>query len=108
MASKNTGVVKSEPIPKHATKHVIWKDDRGQLVYLVGYCPDTLSYFNGLFLDALKSVPDLDASKATCGKVVRSDSCQGFTLMLIDIPGPKRPVEGFKECQWSDLRIQSY
>jgi hypothetical protein len=102
--------IKASAVPKkNMRKHVYWKDNGdGVLVYLVGYCPDTLSYFNGLFLDARKSVSGLDASTAICGKVKKSDSVQGFTLMLIDVAGPKREIEGFKECEWRDLRIESF
>lgn len=96
--------IKSVKVPKHARKYVYWKPggpmvDGGVLVYLVGYCPDTLSYFIAMFRDASKSVPNLDASTAICGKVKRSDSVAGFTIMMIDVDGPKRTIEGFEECK---------
>lgn len=99
---------KSIRVPKHARKYVYWKENGGSLVYLVGYCPDTLAYFNGMFNDALKSVPNLDANNVICSKVKKSDSVEGFTLMMIDVEGPKRTIEGFEECEWRDLRIQSF
>ncbi len=96
--------------PQHTTRHVVWNEDGcgGRLVLLVGYCPDTLGNFLGLFRDAQKSVPGLNADDATCGKVRRSDVCENFTVMVIPISGRKRPIKRFRETQWQELRIESY
>lgn len=102
--------IKPATLPKHTQRFVVWDrpNDGGRLVYLVGYCPDALSYYLAMFMDAQKVVPEINAGDTLCSKVSKSCCCQGFTLMLIDIAGPKRKIEGFKECKWDDLRIQAY
>ena len=102
--------LKAHEPPEHTERHVVWNSigHGGRLVMRVGYCPDTLGYFLGLFQDAQKVVPDIRPEEAICSKVKKSDSCQSFTLMIIPIKGPKRPVEGFTECSWNSLRIEAY
>lgn len=53
-------------------------------VILVGYCPDTLAYFNALYHHAKRSFRKLTQDSATCGKVTKSPSVQGFTLLLFN------------------------
>lgn len=107
--TRNPKVSISKP-PKHTRRYVIWNENGigGQLVYLVGYCPDTLSYFTGLFLDAKKHVPDIDANDAVCSKVQRSSFIQGFTLMIVKTNIKKRVIQGFQETQWNHLRIDAF
>lgn len=80
-------------VPKHTTQHLYlnWKDGKperrngiitGTFVMLVGYCPDTLDYFNALFRKARKSFPKLSQEGVICGKVTKSDRIQGFTLLM--------------------------
>lgn len=96
--------------PKHTRRYVIWNEDGigGSLIYLVGYCPDTLAYFMGLFLDAKKHVPSIDANDAICSKVKKSAFVQGFTLMTIKTNIKKRAIPGFDETQWNHLRIDAF
>ncbi len=96
-------------LPSHVQKFVIWRTNGDNaLVYLVGYCPDTLAYFLGMFLDAQKVMPGISPDDAMCTKVKQSDCHQGFTMMIIAFSGPKRDIPGFKECSWNSLRIESY
>lgn len=97
--------------PAHTKRYVIWQEDSrlgGILVYLVGYCPDTLASFFGLFLDAQKHVPEVKMENALCTKVQKSVCYHDFTMMKIDIDISKREISGFTECSWSDLRIDSF
>lgn len=71
-------------LPDHAQKR-IYKASRRACI-LVGYCPDTLAYFDALFIEAKKSFPWLKAENATCGKVTNSHSVQGFTLLTFLLP----------------------
>lgn len=98
------------PPPKYTTRHVIWNEngEGGHLVLLVGYCPGTLSYFLGLFLEAAHAVPGLDPAKAICAKVQRSATIQGYTMLKVPIKGKRRGIPRFKECAWRDLGIESY
>ena len=102
--------IKPAELPAHTKRFVVWQNDSsgGTLVYLVGYCPDTLAYYMGMFLDAQKYVADVDPNTAICGKVTKSISCKSHTLCLINVSGPKREIETFKECKWEDLRIDAY
>ena len=50
-------------------------------VILVGYCDDTLAYFNALFNAAKKSFPELTEKEFTCGKVRSSPCYKGFTVV---------------------------
>lgn len=54
-------------------------------VVLVGYCPDTLDYFNALYEHAKLSFPNLAQSEITCGKVTKSSNIQGFTLLIFSL-----------------------
>lgn len=98
-------------LPKHTKKYIV-QDNNGigvKLVYLVGYCPDTLAYYNAFFKDAQKHFENLDSTTAICGKVRKSVCCQDFTLMIIPIENKKYDeVPGFETTQWEHLRIQSY
>jgi hypothetical protein len=60
-------------LPKHTQKYIV-QDNNGigvKLVYLVGYCPDTLAYYNAFFKDAQKHFENLalavieDVNRAT-------------------------------------------
>lgn len=96
-------------LPEHTRRYVIWgKDGGSRLVYLVGYCPDSLEYFQAMFNDAKQVVPDINAAETICGKVQKSRSCQGFTLMLIAIHGSKRDIPGFKSATWEELDIEAF
>ena len=100
-----------EEPPEHTQRRVVWNCDNagnGQLVILVGYCPDTLAYFAGLFQDAKRSCPDIREEDAVCSKVRKSNCHYGFTLMLIPIKGPERHIEGFEKAEWNHLEIDSY
>jgi len=84
-------------LPKHVERYVTWQNNQSHAYYLVGYCPDTLAYFQALFEDAKKTFPDLDAKDCTCSKVRRSSSKDGFTYFGFPINGPKREIKGFGE-----------
>jgi hypothetical protein len=89
--------IKSTEPPRYTTKEVAWHENgNGTLILKVGYCPDTLTYFLGLAQQVLKDVPEAKIEDAICGKVTKSDYCQGFTLMLVPVPGPKRKIKGYR------------
>ncbi len=67
--------------------------EQATAVILVGYCPDTLAYFNAIFDEARKSFPDLKPDQVTCSKVSKSDCVQGFTMILFRVPN--KPVKGW-------------
>lgn len=69
------------------------KEATAKAVILVGYCPDTLAYFNAMFDEAKKTFPDLHPGGVTCGKVLESSYVKGFTVILFDVPN--KPHEGW-------------
>ncbi len=88
--------------PNHAQKRIYWgkkpSAERGAAAcILVGYCPDTLDYFLALYEEAKKSFPDLKIGDVTCGKVTQSSSVKSFTLIIFNIPGEKRTVDGWDD-----------
>jgi len=72
--------------PKTQSMQPVKATEMATAVILVGYCPDTLAYFNAMFDEARKSFPDLKACDVTCGKVIRSESVKGFTVILFAVP----------------------
>lgn len=80
--------------PEHRRKRIYWHDGKGTAVILVGYCPDTLAYFNALATEARKDF-DINEEAVICGRVTRSSSIQNFTFIMFDIDGPKRDVDGW-------------
>lgn len=80
--------------PKHRQKRIYWHDGKGVAVILVGYCPDTLAYFNAMTEEARKDF-EIDDENVTCGRVRRSSSVQLFTYIMFDIDGPPRDVKGW-------------
>jgi hypothetical protein len=111
--------VKANKPPAHTQRFVLWtqqRNDRGQftdqykgeIIMLVGYCPDTLGYFAGLFNEVKAVVPSAKAEDAICTKVRKSSSRYGFTMLMLPIQGNKRPLEGFKPYKWRWLDIQGY
>lgn len=84
-------------LPEHTQKRIYWNKDStgGVACILVGYCPDTLAYFRAMFKLAKKSFPDLIEEECTCGKVSRSSSIQGFTLLLFHLESRKFEIDGW-------------
>lgn len=75
--------------PKHAQRRLYVTNDkehglRATGVIIVGYCPDTLDYFQCLYETAKESFPKLKSSAVTCSKVTNSPSIKGFTIILFD------------------------
>lgn len=66
--------IQIEKIPKHAQKHVYWESDgqTGTAFIIVGYCPNTLPYFLGLYEEAIKDFPNLQMADIRCGKLSES------------------------------------
>lgn len=54
-------------------------------VILVGYCPDTLDYFRALYRHAKEAFPLLEECEVTCGKVKKSDSIDGYTVLVFGL-----------------------
>lgn len=77
-------------LPGHAIKIIFWHEGGGRAFILIGYCPDTLAYFQAMFAEAQKTFPDIRPEDVTCGKVSRSQSMYGFTLMAFDVPKTER------------------
>lgn len=76
-----------------------WDDERGKnarAFILIGYCPDTLDYHLAMYLDALKTFPNLKLSDITVGKVSKSRWCYGFTLLTFSIKNPKNKYKGWR------------
>lgn len=78
-------------------------------VVLVGYCPDNLEYFNLLYRHAKESFPELQESAIQCGRVRRSSTIQGFTLLMFDLteilnwdrlPHPNKPYVSATGVEW--------
>ncbi len=83
--------VKSTEPPKY-TKKRLYKGNIA--VILVGYCPDTLDRFVGLYKEAKKDFPGLKPEDVTCSKVTKSDSIQGYTIIMFPFKkGPKNPED---------------
>jgi hypothetical protein len=97
-------------VTERTKRYFVWNDNGigGQLIYIAGYRPDTLAHFLGLFLDAQKYVPEVNAEKAICTKVKKSRSIKDFCLMIINIDIEKREIPGFKEVKWADLEIEAF
>lgn len=94
-------------MPEHMQRGVAWREDGkgGSLVLRVGYCPDELRYFLGMATQVLKEVPEAEVERAVCGKVTHSSYCQGFTLMVIPIDGPKREIPGYEDIGKIDFNF---
>ncbi len=69
-------------LPTHVQKLVY----RERAYIMIGYCPDTLAYFNAMYQEALKSFPDLTEEECECGKIRKSSWCFGFTYLTFLIP----------------------
>ena len=97
-------------LPEFTERYVIWSEDgsSGSLITLVGYCPDTLAYYQAMFEDMKLSVPGLINSKAMCTRVHASIVRKNFTMMMAPIDGPERTIDRFDKTEWSSLRIDSY
>jgi hypothetical protein len=80
-------------LPSYAQKRIYAGGDGATACVLVGYCPDTLAYFQVMFEEAKKSFPELTASDVTCAKVTSSPSIKGFTIILFECD--KKPVDGW-------------
>lgn len=74
-------------------KTIYGHKDGSKAVIMVGYCPDTLAYFNAMFTEAKRSFPNLNAENVICGKVTRSNCVKGYTLIIFDCPN--EPVDGW-------------
>lgn len=92
-------------VPKHRicrTYTWIHNGQQNSAAYiLVGYCPDTLDYFNAMFRLAKKTFPWIKPSDVTCGKVRNSDSVKGFTVITFRIPPEQSYQQGWHRygCQ---------
>lgn len=85
--------------PQHAKKRIYWGDGKagsGRGVILVGYCPDTLAYFNALAAEAKKSFPDLTDDDIACGRVCDSPVVNQFTVIVFQVHGKKRKIAGWE------------
>lgn len=116
--------IMAEMPPDYTQRYVIWHANEpqtappgvshttttegGQLIVLVGYCPDTLAWFAGMFADMQAACPDVNAERAICTKVRESSCRKGFTLLLADIKGEPRDIPGFKPTTWRSLDIRGY
>ena len=99
-------------------RYIFWgttgKDDdiKYAIVYiLVGYCPNTLSYFAGLFADVKKEFPEAEEQYAICSKIKESLTKRNFTFLRVMIYNiEKRTVSSkYKEILDSKfLDIRSY
>jgi len=91
--------------PKHTKKYVVWNNDNGTVVLLVGYCPDTLPYFMGLTNMLLTDFPKIDLNEIVFGKVRNSSWAKGFTIVTAKIEGPRRKIPGYVKRQWETFDV---
>lgn len=92
-------------LPAHTQKRIYWPEDgTGRAFILIGYCPDTLAYFQAMYAEARKSFPELRPENCTCGKVTGSRTVQGFTLLSFPLTGEKHEIEGWEMLSgYSDI-----
>lgn len=87
-------------VARQTERFVIWDRhaDYHKLVMLVGYCPQSVESYVGLYNDAKKAVPEVDAKETIC-TIVRGSRCRrGFTMLILNITGAeRRTIEGFEE-----------
>ena len=103
-------------VPDHTQRYIVWDTSPPRVVYLVGYCPATLGYFNTLFADAQDILSrhtdlSLDPNEAICTKVRESRFCKGFTLLICPIHGfnlLQRPLAGLRETTWQALGLDAF
>lgn len=80
---------------KHTTKHIYWHENGGQVFLLVGYCPTTLDCYDLLFREAKKDFPALKKSECHCGRVTRSNTVDGHTVLTFWLSGPKKKYPNY-------------
>ena len=101
VALKRTPANSPITLPAHAQRRIYWSQQQGSKRWvgtafiLVGYCPNTLAYFQVMFDDAQKTFRTLNAAHVTCGQVTRSSSIQGFTLITFPVIGPRKEYKGW-------------
>jgi hypothetical protein len=82
-------------VPEYKQRRIYWFKTGGIAFILVGYCPDTLDNFLALFNDARKTFPGLRLEDISCGKVSKSNTIYGFTLIRFDVKGPRKKYRGW-------------
>jgi hypothetical protein len=92
-------------VPEYINRRIVWNKERegGQVILLVGYCPQTLPYYLGMVADILKTFPDVDQKEIQLGHVTQSSNVKGFTLLIANIKGPKREIPGYTEYDSIDF-----
>ena len=96
-------------LPRHTTKHIQWnKDGNGCSAFiLIGYCPDTLAYFQAMADKLKEAFPHVKDEDITCGKVTYSDYCKGFTIIVASVKIEKTLLveKGLKALGWTERDI---
>jgi hypothetical protein len=81
--------IETEKPPTHLTKR-FYKENK-KVVFLVGYCKDSLGCYAGLFEEAKKDFPDLKPSDVICAKITQSSWEKGFTIIVFDATAEQIP-----------------
>ena len=83
-------------------KFIHWsnhKNDDGHvqcnIVYMIGYCPNTIGQFTKMAEEVVKDFPNLKVSQFEGGKVYKSVWCFGFTVVAWYGYIEKRDYEGW-------------
>jgi len=89
--------------PKHTKKRIYWNKEgtSANVFLLVGYCPETLEYYDALYKEAKKDFPNLKKEEVQCGRVTKSNTIQGYTLIRFYIHSTKkRKIPGYAEYSY--------
>lgn len=71
--------------PKHVIKDIYVFEQSAKAFMFVGYCSQTLDYYLALYEEALKSFPYLKLTDCECGRVTKSSSRCGFTILTFNL-----------------------
>ena len=71
--------------------------------HLVGYCPQTLEYYQQMAKLLKRSFPTIDLKSVGCHHVTHSDRVKGFTLVAVQFEAKKADVGLPNAAEWAKL-----
>ena len=96
-------------LPRHTTKHISWNKDGNSCsaFILIGYCPDTLAYFQAMAEKLKETFPQVKDEDITCGKVTQSDCIKGFTVIMVTVEIQRTLLveKGLKALGWTERDV---